>query len=120
MEINSDLVVGGTGYKQPVVNRTVIGSYRTYEVLDIELDQLKEGDDGGIILNISIALLSSAISFVVTYTTCDFKSAFVKGVFVALSFAFALFGLLLILMWRKKGKKIQSVYEKIKGRNSEQ
>lgn len=114
---NSDMVVGGTGYKQPKINRYNIGQYTTYEVLDLELDLLYSGFNGNIKLNISISLLSIWVTLLISCFTTSFPSEFAHGCFVTSAWIAFILGVVLLAAFCVSKKKTTNVYDKITKRS---
>lgn len=111
-----EAVKGGTLYKDPKIERAVISHFKIYEVSDMELDSLKEGDDGGKELNYSIACFSSLIGITLSFATSSFRSENIKNAIIFFS-AFLLFaGIGFFLSYRKSSKKTDKIYKKIKSR----
>lgn len=114
------IVSGNTGYKPPVIERASIGSITIYEVTDLELADLKKGDDGGIKLASASFCLSASLSLLIAILTCTFDTQFKRGVFVASCIFLGVIGIALSVMsWISK-KHTDSIYETIKKRMPEE
>ncbi|MCJ2380669.1 hypothetical protein MUN53_08615 [Parabacteroides sp. AGMB00274] len=110
------IVSGNTGYKPPVIERAAIGSIVIYEVTDLELADLKKGDDGGIKLASASFCLSSSLTLLTTILTCTLDTQFKQGCFVASCAFLGLIGVVLSIMsWFSK-KHTDRIYETIKKR----
>lgn len=115
-----EIVSGNTGYKPIAVERGVIGYITIYEVTDLELENLKKGDDGGIKLVLASFCLSASLSLLITILTCTFDTQFKQGVFVTSCVFLGLIGVVLSIMsWFSK-KHTDCIYETIKKRKPEE
>lgn len=110
------IVSGNTGYTQPKIERGAIGSITIYEVTDTELDILKEGDDGGIKLNIFFFCLSACMSLIISILTCTFDTEFKYGCFLTSSVFLGLISFWYLFLYFRGGKKTDNIYKSIKAR----
>lgn len=114
------IVSGNTGYKPLAVERGAIGSITIYEVTDLELEDLKKGDDGGIKLAGASFCLSASLSLLIAILTCTFDTQFKQGVFVTSSVFLGVIGVVLYVMYLFSKKHTDCIYEKIKKRKPEE
>lgn len=110
------IVSGNTGYKSPKIEKGAIGSITIYEVTDMELDILKEGDDGGIKLNVFFFCLSACMSFIISILTCTFDTDFKYGCFLTSTFFLGFIGILYLISYFRSNKKTDNIYKSIKAR----
>lgn len=111
-----EVVKGGTGYKEPEIERAVISHFKIYEVADMELDDLKEGDDGGKKFNCSVSCFSSLIGMILSFATSSFHNDKIAGAMYMLAFVLFVLGIIFYLSYRKSEKKTDKIYNKIKSR----
>ena len=112
LENNPNLVSGDTGYKSSTICVNRIGQIIVYEVTDAELTILEEGDNGGIYLNVSIALFSICITLLTSIATCEFKSAIIKGFFIASIAISLIIGVIFLILYSNSRKKSKDMYKK--------
>ena len=111
-----EAVKGGTLYKDPKIERAVISHFKIDEVSDMELDSLKEGDDGGKKLNYSIGCFSLFIGMIVSFTTSSFHNDKIAGAMYMLAVVLFVLGIICYISYRKSENKTDKIYNKIKSR----
>jgi len=105
-----------TGEKTVRVRRGRVDSVDLYEVKENELEMLEYGEATGIYLNFSIFLLSLAFSSILTLSTATFSNSLIQNSFLFISIIGILLGIILLILWWRGRRNINSVVEKIKGR----
>lgn len=110
----SPIVSGEIKYKSdPDIVTKRIGKIIIYQITETELKILKDGSDGGIYLNISIALFSIFLSLLISIFTCTFSSDFIKGIFYTITIISILSGFCFLSLWYKSESKTELLYKKI-------
>lgn len=108
-------VNGGTGYRQPIVQRAVISTYQIYEVKDSELEILKEGKDGGVYLNVAISLFSISVSLMTSMFISPIEES-KKWTLIAIIVFMAIMGIIFYIFSRKVKTKVEKTYNEILSR----
>ena len=101
------------------INRGKIESLDCYEVAGYELDMIESGYDGGLFLNLGIALISIAFSFLTTIlTSYQSLNSIVFQVFLVLTCIGFVGAIILFAMWIHTKKNRKKIFERIRNRLS--
>lgn len=98
------------------VRRARVDSITVYDVTEQELDQLEKGGSGGIYLNLSLSLLSIAISFLIAVITTEIKSDRQFNIFVIITSVGFLGAVVLGILWWRSRETVTAVVLSIKRR----
>ena len=100
----------------PAIERVRLGKLTIFEITEAELDDLERGSPESLFLNLCVAAVSIASSFLIallTTTVDDIKTYCVLVIIVAIGFvASATFGLL----WWRLRRSLKKVAREIRGR----
>ncbi|MCU0427006.1 MAG: hypothetical protein MUF71_15415 [Candidatus Kapabacteria bacterium] len=106
-----------SGEIHPQIKRARVDSLIIYDVTEGELETIERGSPSSLYLNISIALLSIAISFLITLLTFDFKDKiYLFIVFVLVTIVGICLGVILFIVWWRTKNDVDIVLKKIKER----
>jgi hypothetical protein len=100
---------------QPEIRRARFQRLTIYELSETELDTLEKGSPDSIYLNISIALLSVAVSLTVTLVTATLSHA-AFTVFVVLVAVGYVVGVVLLLLWHNSRRSVVTCARTIRDR----
>ena len=100
----------------PPVRYAPLGELRVYAVLEEELNELERGSPASLSLNFSLALLASGCSFLATLLTTEVSSIRTYIVFVVLTVAFLLVGVVLLGHWFKQRRSSEGLAQRIRDR----
>lgn len=98
------------------VRRARVDSITVYDVTEQELDQLEKGGSGGIYLNLSLSLLSIAVSFLIAVITTEIKSDRQFTIFVIITSVGFLGAVVLGILWWRCRETVTAVVLSIKRR----
>jgi NADH:ubiquinone oxidoreductase subunit K len=101
--------------KPPRIRRGRIDSFALFEVTEQELDILEKGSPNALQLNFSIALLSAAISFLISLMTQDLHGK-TYTVFVVVTSVGSIVGVYLMLVWARHRASVSETVKRIRGR----
>jgi len=101
---------------QPEIRRARFDTLTIYEVSDSELEILEQGSPDSILLNFSIFLLSTAISFTITLLSTTIQSNRTYTCFVASTVVGYVVGVLLLLLWWRNRKSVSKTVDAIRKR----
>ena len=87
-----------------------------YDVTDQELKELERGGDGGLYLNVALALASVAISFLIALTSTTITSNRQFTVFVVITIVGFIGAAVLALLWWNCRKSVSQLVKDIKAR----
>ena len=107
--------VNETGEKM-VIRRGKVDSLTLYEITDYELSLLETGSPTSLLFNISIFLLSTAVSFLVTLLATEIKSDRTFIVFTVVVIVGFVGGVVLLLLWFRFRQSTSGVIQRIKSR----
>jgi len=111
---------GESAEKGPTIRKVKVDSLTIYEVTESELEIIERGSPSSTQLNLSIALLSVAVSFLITLLTSDFKGKDrLFTVFTVVTVVSFLGGGVLFLLWYNTKNDVDEVLKKIRGRTQE-
>ena len=94
------------------------GSYKEltlYDVEESELELLAQGSPDSLYLNFAIFLLSAAVSFLTALLTAVLSDR-IFTVFVVITCLGFIVGVLLLVIWLRKGRSISVLVQKIRDR----
>lgn len=114
---NNDLQEAGDVHLR--VRRGRVDSVTLYEVTDSELETLERGSPGSLQLNFAFALIPTGLSFLTALLTSQVSDR-VYLLFVVLTVACLLVGVILLAQWGRSRKSTTNVLRKIKERIPEQ
>lgn len=100
----------------PAIRRGRVERLTIYEVSEFELDTLERGSPDSIFLNIAIALLSSAISLLVTLLTTTIESMRTFVVFVVCVVVGFVIGVILLILWWRSHSSVSDYIKTIRNR----
>lgn len=103
----------GVGLGDTQVKIIPTSEIKIYLVKESELEQLENGSQSDLFLEIGIACLSVAISFLTSLLTTEIKEATLI-VFVCITIISTLAGLVLVCLWYRTRKSKKSIIDKIK------
>jgi uncharacterized membrane protein YdbT with pleckstrin-like domain len=90
----------------PEIRRARYERLTIFEVSESELEMIEKGLPDSILLNIAIALLSSALSLTATVTTATISSISAYVVFVVFIVVAYVVGLVLLILWLRSRKSV--------------
>lgn len=106
--------------KKTVIITGRIDSWKSYEVKEEELETIEKGSPTATYFNISIALLTTAISFLTTLILVDLSSRpKVFIIFSLLTIVGFIVGGILLLLWSQTKNDVKIVCKKIRDRIKE-
>lgn len=100
----------------PAIRRGRLPSIDIYEVTASELEVLERGSPDSIYLNLSIASLSTGISFFVSLLTATIANLFLFCAFLVICLVCLLAGVTYLLLWWKSANSLQEVVREIRSR----
>lgn len=100
----------------PVINHVPLAELTVYHITEAELDALEQGSSESLFLNLAIAFLSTATSFLCSLLTTDITSDRVFYVFVIVTVACFIAGLTMGLFWWRFRRNTTSVVDTIRAR----
>lgn len=107
--------------KGPTIKKGKVDSLAIYEITDGELATIERGSPNSTFFNIGIALISVAISFLVTLVTVDLSLRLrLFIVFVIVTVVGFIVGVVLMILWVKTKKDVDEVLKKIRDRIKEE
>lgn len=107
--------------KGPIIKKGKVDSLTIYEITDGELETIERGSPNSTFFNIGIALISVAISFLVTLVTVDLAlRPRLFTVFVIVTVVGFIVGGVLMTLWVKAKNDVDEVLKKIRGRLKEE
>jgi hypothetical protein len=101
---------------QPEIRRACIDTLTIYEVSDSELKLLEQGSPDSILLNFSVFLLSTAISFTITLFSTTIQPDRTYMCFVLSTIVGYVVGFLLLLLWWRNRKSVSKTVDVIRKR----
>jgi hypothetical protein len=101
---------------QPEIRRARLDTLTIYEVSDSELKLLEQGSPDSILLNFSVFLLSSAISFTITLFSTTIQPDRTYMCFVLSTIVGYVVGFLLLLLWWRSRKSVSKTVDEIRKR----
>ena len=107
---------GPSGEKALRVRRGRVDSVDLYEIKESELDLLEHGSPGGIYLNFSIFLLSTAFTAIASLCTSTFSNSKIETVFLIVAVVGLVVGALLLFLWWRAHQWLSQVVKKIRCR----
>jgi len=104
----------------PKIKKGKVDSLTIYEITDSELETIERGSPNSTFFNIGIALLSFAISFLVTLVTVDLTlRPKLFTVFTIVTVVGFIVGAVLMILWVKTKNDVDDVLKKIRDRIKE-
>ena len=101
--------------KAPRIRRGRVDSFALFEITEQELDVLEKGSPSALQLNFSIALLSIAVSFLISLMTQTLDSK-TYTVFVVVTVVGLVVGMYLMLVWARHRTSVSDTVKRIRGR----
>lgn len=98
------------------VRRARVDSITVYDVTEQELTQLEQGGGGGLYLNLCLALVSVAVSFLIAVTTTSIISNRQFTIFVVVTAIGFLGAIVFGVLWYRCHESVAAVVSAIKGR----
>jgi amino acid transporter len=112
--------INETSEKGPAIKKGKVDSLTIYEITDGELDTIERGSPNSTFFNIGIALISIAISFLVSLVTVDLTlSRNLFTVFTIVTVVSFVVGVVLMILWVKTKNDVDEVLKKIRDRIKE-
>lgn len=104
---------GGVGLGDTQVKIIPTSEIKIYLVKESELEQLENGSQSDLFLEIGIACISIALSFLTSLLTTEIE-AVTFTVFVCITVISTLAGIVLVCLWYRTRKSKKSIIDKIK------
>jgi hypothetical protein len=101
---------------QPEIRIGRIGSLPVYQISEHELETLAQGSPNSTYLNLAIALLSAAISFIIALATTNIESQRLFTVFVVFAVIGSVVGVVLSVIWYRGSRSVADLVETIRKR----
>lgn len=98
------------------VRHARVDSINVYDVTEQELAQLARGGDGGLYLNLCLALVSVAVSFLIAVTTASIISNRQFIIFVVVTAIGFLGAIVFGVLWYRNRESVETVVSAIKRR----
>lgn len=98
------------------VRRARVDSITVYEVTEQELAELEQGGGGNLYLNLCLALVSIAVSFLIAVLTTTIASTRQFAVFVIITAIGFLGSLVFGILWARCHQSVSEVVRAVKGR----
>ena len=100
----------------PAIRLGKIGVLKVHQISDDELSRLEHGSGQSLFLNFAIAVLSVAISFLISLLTTTFNSDKLFYIFVIITVIGFLAGIILIILWWYTRQPISKLVQEIRNR----
>lgn len=107
------------GEKGPKIKKGKVDSLTIYEVTEAELEAIEIGSPNSNLLNFGIALVTTAISFLITLLTVDVTDIKLFIVFTLVTIVGFAGGGILLYMWYKTKNNVELIFKKIRDRIKE-
>ena len=104
----------------PRIRRATVDSLNFYEVTEEELTIFEHGSPSSLYLNLSIVLLSVAISFFATLVTTKTPSIYLFTIFVVITVLGFILGMCLLILWFREYRTSTSTSKKVRSRMKEE
>lgn len=101
---------------EPAIHRVPLDKLRIFEITEAELEALERGSPESIFLNLAIAVLSVAISFLIALTTTKIENDRTFYVFVIVTSVGCVSGITFALLWFIWRRSLKSVSTEIRKR----
>lgn len=101
---------------EPAIHRIPLGRLRIFEITEAELEALERGSPESLFLNLAIAVLSIATSFLITLTTTKIDNDRTFSTFVIVTSVGFVSGLTFGLLWFRLRRSVTSVAAIIRDR----
>lgn len=98
------------------IKRGKVDSLSLYEVTEAELQELANGGPDSFLLNFSISLISTALSFFISLLTTDIKSVRTFCVFVIVTILGLVGGVILLILWGRTRRSRTHIIRRIEER----
>lgn len=109
-----------TDEKGPKIKKGKVDSLTIYEVTEAELEIIERGSPNSTYLNLGIALLTTAISFLATLLTVDLSQRpRLFTVFTLVTIVGFIVGGILLILWGRSKNDVDIVLKKIRDRMKE-
>lgn len=106
--------------KGPKIRRGKVDSLTIYEVTESELEVVERGSPSSTYLNIGIALVTLALSFLTTLLTVDLKEKQqLYTLFTLLTIVGLIVGFILLILWWRTKNDVDDVLKDIRSRVKE-
>ena len=106
------IVSGGTGYMPDVVIKKP-GKIVLYPVTRNELQVIKNSNYGNIAFNLFTCSISVAASLFIAFFTCKFDPEYTKLIFLYTAILFAILSIIAFIVWWRKRKRSNELYDEI-------
>lgn len=100
----------------PAIRRARLDKLTIYEVSEAELNTIEKGSPDSIYLTISVALLSSASSFLGAYLVTDIELVPIKLFFIVFIVVGFVVGMVLLILWLRSKSSVSECIRSIRGR----
>lgn len=100
------------------IDRARLDSITVYEVTEDELSIIESGAPSSNYLNLSIALLSVFVSFLLTLLTVKIEDDRTFNFFLFIAIATLIVGVVLLIVWLRSNKSSRNIFNKIRARKS--
>ena len=100
----------------PAIQRIPLNKLRIFEISETELEALERGSPESIYLNLAIAVLSVAISFIIALATTKIDNDRMFYVFVIVAVVGGIAGITFGLLWLVSRRSLKNVSAEIRSR----
>lgn len=107
------------GDKGPKIKKGKVDSLTIYEVTESELEAIETGSPNSNFLNFGIALVTIAISFLITLLTVEIVNMRLFIVFTLVTIVGFVVGGILLFIWYRTKSNIELIFTKIRDRIKE-
>ena len=104
------------GSAGPKIRRGMVDSINIYEITESELEVLENATPTGVLFDVGVACLSTAISFVVTLTTTTIPNDRMFYSYLIVCILGFIASVFFLIMWWAGRKSVKVVIRKIKDR----
>ncbi len=100
----------------PAIRRARLDNLTIYEISDGELNIIEKGSPDSIYLTISVALITSAASFLGSLILTDIKSIAVLFAFISIVVVGLVLGTILLILWKRSSNSVADCVATIRRR----
>lgn len=101
---------------RPEIRRGRLDRLTIYEISEGELELLAQGAPNSVLLNFSIALLTTAGSFLIALATTTIESPWTFTVFVLVALVCGINGVGFLVLWYRGSRSVSALVETIRNR----